>query len=565
MSRAGFTMRQAWGSRVTVRLRMASPRTLWALILVSYLPLLQPFFRSVWASEHYRFFPLVVAGFAALVWLRLHEDVSDRPPVRGTAERQNLWLVAAWLLLSAAVLLWSPWLAAASAIVAARAVLLQVGSQSGQRLTGEWLLLWLLLPLPFRWDARLNFWIESSAARWGGYVLDFLRVPNLVAGFSIQVPRQSLLVDDACTGLASAVLLFALAAMFILWMRRPVVPSLLLLGSTLYWAVAVNVVRVVAVSYSAVAFERDITVGWVGSGLEFGLYVLGILMLWSTDRLLIFFFIPSAGMESEVSEELEDHEPAPEVSKAVPAHARGRLATFAGRLSLSTLAAMFGGLGTLQVIAILGFATSQMVQEKTDRLVGLLQRSTLPEEQNGFKLARFETTQQEFAGELGVHSAKWVYQRPQAQAEVVCDFPFGGWDDLNQTFRGKGWDVIERQIIALPADRDPTQASLVQAHLRRADGVRGVLLLSLVDDAGRPLQPPGTAGLSASSWYRAINDRVQRRLTGFGIQLETYQVHLLLTGEAATKPAVRESARELFVRSRELIMRRLQEDGGGDS
>ena len=84
---------------------------------------------------------------------------------------------------------------------------------------------------------------------------------------------------------------------------------------------------------------------------------------------------------------------------------------------------------------------------------------------------------------------------------------------------------------------------LVQAELRRVDGVRGVLMFSLFDDAGRPLQPPGTAGLSASSWYRAINDRIQRRLTDFGIDLETYQIRLLLTGEDATKPAIVEYAR----------------------
>ena len=214
-------MRRMRGSGGAVRLRTAVRRALWGIILVSYLPLFRPFLRTLWASEQYRFFPLIAVGFTALVWLRLREEPGDPPSRGGSAFEQTLWLFAAWLLLAAAVLLWSSWLAAFSAVIAARAVLLQVGARRGQRLTGEWLLLWLVLPLPFRWDTRLSLWIEGMAARWGSDVLDFFRVPNLVAGTSIHLPGHALPVDDACGGIAASVFLVALAAMFVLWMRRP--------------------------------------------------------------------------------------------------------------------------------------------------------------------------------------------------------------------------------------------------------------------------------------------------------------------------------------------------------
>ena len=86
------------------------------------------------------------------MWLRLREEPGDIPSRGGSAVEQTLWLFAAWVLLATAVLLWSSWLAAFSAVIAARAVLLHMGARRGQRLTGEWLLLWLVLPLPFRWE-----------------------------------------------------------------------------------------------------------------------------------------------------------------------------------------------------------------------------------------------------------------------------------------------------------------------------------------------------------------------------------------------------------------------------
>ena len=142
-----------------------------------------------------------------------------------------------------------------------------------------------------------------------------------------------------------------------------------------------------------------------------------------------------------------------------------------------------------------GIRSTHVVVEKTDQLVESLQRSTLPVEQSGFTLTRFDAKRRAVASELGVHSAEWLYERPKAHAEVACDFPFVGWNELDQSYRAQGWDIIERRIIVLPADKDPAQVPLVQAELRRVDGVPGVLMFSLLDDAGRPLQPPGTAAL----------------------------------------------------------------------
>ena len=77
-----------------------------------------------------------------------------------------------------------------------------------------------------------------------------------------------------------------------------------MLASALYWALILNVLRVVAVSYAAVAAQLDISVGWRGWALTLGLYAVGILLLWATDRLLIFFLLPSPETESDGGNEM---------------------------------------------------------------------------------------------------------------------------------------------------------------------------------------------------------------------------------------------------------------------
>ena len=87
-----------------------------------------------------------------------------------------------------AVLFWSAWLAAVSAGVAARAVLLHRGATRGEKFTLVWLLLWLLVPLLFRWDVQLNAWLLRASAFGGSCLLDYFRVPHLVTGRIVQVP-----------------------------------------------------------------------------------------------------------------------------------------------------------------------------------------------------------------------------------------------------------------------------------------------------------------------------------------------------------------------------------------
>lgn len=549
------------------RLRTGVRRGLWALIWLSYLPLAWPYVQRLWSSEHSRFFPLVLIGVAALVWVRLREETEETatPKPKAPTLRVTLWLLAAWLTLAVAVVFWSSWLAGASAVLAARALLLDIGRRKGLNFTGAWLVLWLTLPLPFRFDAKLDYWLQGIAMRSASYVLDFFRIPNLVAGLTIQSPGQQLPIQDACGGVESLVLLLALAALFVVWMRRPVVHSLLLLISAGYWSAVVSVIRVVVVVYCAVESHAYLDTGWAKQLLDLGLYVVGALLLWSTDFLLVLLLMPMTG---QIREEWDGDSVAEQDAAASPGESekpRGsesRLRVFARRLTLTTLAAMFAGLGALQFVALLGTGGARVLPEVTEALCGVLDRNTLAEQQSGFAMSSFAKRQRPAASQFGVHAAEWQYRMGEIDALVACDFPFVGWNELEENYRAQGWEVVTRRVVVLLGKHDAHRVPMVEVSLRRVDGTQALLMYSLFDNQGRHITPPGTAGLSFSSWYRAINDRIQRRMTDFGVNFASCQIQLLLTGDGAMKSANREAATGLFVASRDRIVETLEVAGG---
>ena len=128
------------------------------IVVASLWPLLSKHFIHLWAMDRYRCLVFVPIAVVLIVSLRIGRDWdwdSALPwhwlavkPTAVTAATSQQWLAAAWLLLTVAVLLASPWISAVSGVLAVRATFHQVGRKYGLSLMPAWLLLWLLMPLP---------------------------------------------------------------------------------------------------------------------------------------------------------------------------------------------------------------------------------------------------------------------------------------------------------------------------------------------------------------------------------------------------------------------------------
>jgi len=62
------------------------------------------------------------------------------------------------------------------------------------------------------------------------------------------------------------------------------------------------------------------------------------------------------------------------------------------------------------------------------------------------------------------------------------------------------------------------------------------------------------AGISASSWYRAIQDRVTKRLTEFGCDTFTHQVQMFVTSENGLSDERRRELEQAFPAVRETLL-----------
>ena len=72
-----------------------------------------------------------------------------------------------------------------------------------------WLVMWLIVPPPFRWDFRLIVWLQSSTSRMASMLLDVVGVQHLMEGNVLVLPGHRMLVDEACSGVNSVLVLLA--------------------------------------------------------------------------------------------------------------------------------------------------------------------------------------------------------------------------------------------------------------------------------------------------------------------------------------------------------------------
>ncbi len=157
-----------------------------------------------------------------------------------------------------------------------------------------WVLLWLVLPLPFNLEERLVSFLQPRTARWSSQVLDLLGVSHHVTGQMVVAPGQRFFVADAWSGIHSFLTVLAFSLFFVFWMRRQPLHGILLVFLSLLWALAENVVRIVGVAYPYAKWQIDVLTGWRYEVLGWSLFALTLLFILSTDRLLEFLLAPIA-------------------------------------------------------------------------------------------------------------------------------------------------------------------------------------------------------------------------------------------------------------------------------
>lgn len=540
------------------------------LVALAHLPLLIVYFQQLWDRPHYQFFPLVLGVSGYFLWQRW----GQRDEVEPRHRLLSYVLVGISLpILAYAFLRLSPMFAYLSFVLVLGSFILRLGIPA----LGPWLLLLLVIRIPYGQDVALIQWMQRLTTRLSSTALDTLGIEHIADGNVLLFPTTSLFVEEACSGVVSLLAIVACAGILAVWWRRSIIHSLSLLSAAIFLAGAMNVVRVVMIAIALDSFDVNLTEGWRHEATGLVIFAISLLALFSVDRLLGFFFSPIemnplagywddaegnvlvrlwnryVGLEQSPEEDFIDEEDGigeddeqPALQRAPPVGSgRGVILDWA-------FALLFLMIGGSQVFAGIGpFSSPPEVS------AAALQMSvdTLPEQWAEWTRYGFEELERDSSSAFGEHSRIWAYENGTTSVRISLDFVFPEWHALTACYAGVGWTVESTGWVE-PADGEP----YVEATFTKPNGDWAMLIFDLFDDNGRPYETP------AGSF---IHPKLRRILGGQSSRWNLpnyYQVQALTVSELGPLPeSERQAVRELFLWFRRQMRGRLEATGADGS
>ncbi|HPM79534.1 MAG TPA: exosortase U [Candidatus Anammoximicrobium sp.] len=541
-----------------------------AVVLLAHLPLFLLHLRNLWVLRpHYQFFPLLLACLAWLMW--------QRGPQFSAAAPRSWWatglLACGLATLLAAVVMFSPWLAAVATVMSAGALLGRYAAPGQVRQwLPVWAVMWLLVPPPFRWDFRLITALQHSTSRMASVLLDVAGVRHLMEGNVLVLPGHRMLVEEACSGINSLLVLLALTALFVVAVRRPLVWAVGLLLSSFAWACLANVVRVAIVALCQAWYEVDLSSGWRHELLGYLTIALALGCLASTDRCLAFLLRPIAPHPGQL--------PLPSLVQENPLarawnwfvgsggrrgrtgrrreRPRGESQLAEGRAvapppsgtkcDLAWLAA-FALAGILQIASVAVPALSREALFADDRLARF-QRSDLPLHLAGWTQVNHEQVQRGRGDKNGAFSSVWQYRRGPLDGQISIDYPFRDWHELPRCYTGNGWQQVSRRDVSDVGDAN-SDGSCVAAEFSKPTGESGWLLFGFFDQRGnlRSASVDKWPSLATKLTHSPLASRLLGR-AGVDPVSTLYQVQVFICTANRLLPEEQAEARRLFLAAR---------------
>jgi exosortase len=507
-------------------------------VALGYAPLLAAFFVALWGRSHYQFFPLALLAAAFLAWTR--RDDAARPLQPGQPVVTLLLLGGSFFLLAVATAIWSPWLGSVAALIGLAGLVWWAGGYAFFRsMVPAMLLLLVIIPPPLNADTRLVQHLRAIAVAWSSRLLDLLAVTHSLSGNVIEVPRQNLLVDEACSGINSVLIMLACSLFYGLWRRRSIVQIVLCLVGSLAFVLLGNMARITIGAWLKFRFSVDILSGRLHELTGLLLFLAYLVLVLSMDQLLFFLTSPARRYAAPT-------EPSPAIAPPKARRAALRYSPLWGQAA----GFAFALLGLLELGRGWGhYYRTEAVSAPPKSSLREGATFAMPEQISDWKRLNTEVPPLQKAETMGVFSQIWHYRRGETLASVAIDYPFGGYHDVTTCYTLRGWDVTERSLRAPQGTN--TSPPFAEVQMLNNLGLHGALWFSSVDERGRwQLGSTQNRGLRTT-----LLERFKKAPAAKAV---TYRVQVLVTGFNPLRPAERGQAQELFQEARGVLWRQLQ-------
>lgn len=529
------------------------------------IPLVILYFRTLWVRPHYGWFPFAFVAAAALAWMRWPEDSKK---LFVNSKFSNITLVMGLIFGLGGALLIEPWLAAGSVMLLVTSLFARISDRFGGTIWPAAMPLFVALVLPFNMDTMVITKLQHISANFTSRMLDVIRFGHYMPGTVIEVPGKEggYGIEGMCSGIQSFFTLLFVTVVFVVWMRRPFFRSLLLVVSAVFWAIFMNVVRLFVIPTLDFYADIDLAHGIEHAFLGWGTLLLGIILLLSTDQLLMFLFGPveASGSESGMAKfitrvwnnliagDKEEDEHKKKRRRRPPLSAMSRTMAWAtagvlvlcGAMSMVSIAQAFKA--PVKDMTIQFFQTDVMVPLAKEDLPTTIDNWELLPNEDGY-----HADDRDFWSDFGRRSDSWIYATPRYRATISLDQTFPGWHELSICYRSGGWTLLSRTWKAeeVNIDGETEEWPFIEYRFKKRTGEHALVIFSLFDNFGQPYPAPKDWG-SFTEHLNDLKNRFGQETRARLFRSETYQSQVFVHNFGEISDDMRQEITDRYLKAR---------------
>ncbi|WP_182870480.1 exosortase U [Stieleria mannarensis] len=552
-------------------------RWFWLGLLLAVLPLLVPYFISMWEKPTYRYFPFAIAAVAWLTYVR--SDGHFYPP-RGWFSWAAIGF--ALFLVAFGTVLQFPWFAAVALSILCAAMLYAMRGPDDENLLVVVLPLLTTVQL-IRADTLLVLWLQNVTTWMSSVMLDTLAVPHAVTNNVIQLADRELFVAEACSGIQSVFTLSFLAFLMIAWRRRRIWMAPLYIAIACLLAIFANVVRVTVVALVANSYEFDLAVGWPHELLGYIALAMAFGFLLSFDY-LVATLLHRVPEESEFNplvsawnylslRNVEDgggRGTQRSVTDLLDRDSRSGAFQWAQRLVDNRIAqisfAVLAGVICLASLAqvVRSRRPANMV-ESDKSLVFDPPSDLIADSLNVLTVVGHKANRGYEEPRLGANSDVWECRWNEVTVQFVLSQPHQGWHELCNCYERLDWTLLDRDIRSpdefedfevIAQNPDALSSTYVVARFKRGPTQHGYLIFAGIGSDGTLVDAPD----SLSAFTHRVWNRIDT--TGVWDQSEVIMLQMWITSPDKLKPRQLIEMQEEFIAARARIADAIVKNAG---